>query len=103
MSSITAPYIIICRKLLFSFNSANKMNSKLPNRRETNILRQIYEDASSPGGFGSIEMLYKEGKNRGLTDLNRDKVRRFSNSQQSYTIMRLARKRYPRDRVYYES
>jgi hypothetical protein len=71
----------------------------VPTRHEIVVLRQIYEDARSPGGFGSIEKLYKEGKSWGLSDLNRDKVRRFLNTQKSYTVMRLARKRYPRDRV----
>lgn len=74
-------------------------HKKVLTKHENNILRRIYEDASSPAGFGSIEMLYKEGKNKGLINLNRDKVRRFLNTQKSYTIMRLARKRYPRDRV----
>ena len=62
------------------------------------VLRDIYYDPSHPAGFASVDKLYLAGKKR-IPNLKRAAVRTWLQNQDTYTLHKPSRRRYPRNRV----
>ena len=61
-------------------------------------LKNIYEDLSRPGSYGSVESLYAEARKRGL-QITRKEVKKWLSKMQSYTLHKPTRKRFKRNRT----
>ena len=57
-------------------------------------LKRIYYDVSHPAGYGSLAQLARSMKGK----LSRDEVKEWLQSQETYTLHRPVRKRFPRNR-----
>ena len=73
---------------------------RVPRGRNTprQVLERLYYDPDSPAAFTTVEPLYRAARRRGLT-LTRQAVRDWLKTQDTYTLHRPARRRYPRNRV----
>lgn len=61
-------------------------------------LREIYYDHSHPAGYGSVRSLYLAARKKGLK-LTLDKVKKWLQGQDTYTLHKPARKHFKRNRV----
>ncbi len=61
------------------------------------VLKSIYNNPKHPAGFSNPRTLYHHVKNQGIT---KAKVDEFLKGQESYTLHRQLRKRFPRNRIY---
>lgn len=62
------------------------------------LLRKIYYDASSPGGLGGVEKLYREAK-RINNHVTLKDVKSFLKSSRVYTLHKLQKKKFPRRKI----
>ncbi|KAK3098728.1 hypothetical protein FSP39_022460 [Pinctada imbricata] len=62
-------------------------------------LENIYNDPSHPGGYAGVEKLYQVVKNEGKFKVGRERIRNFLQSQESYSLQRTVRRKFPRNRV----
>ena len=60
------------------------------------VLKAIYFDIKSPGGFGGVQPLYREAKKRLTCELKPRMVAKWLRDAQVYTLHRPARKSFPR-------
>lgn len=61
-------------------------------------LRKIYFDLDDPASFTGVETLYQAAKRR-LPDITKKAVREWLSQQESYTLHKPARKRFPRNSI----
>jgi Integrase core domain/Chromo (CHRromatin Organisation MOdifier) domain len=65
------------------------------------LLEKIYYDPSSPGSFGGIDKLLREANRLYLLThtkkISRHVVRKYLSTQDAYTLIRPARKRFPKN------
>ena len=61
------------------------------------ILEKIYNDPKHPAGFSNPATLYKHVKSYGIS---KKQVKEFLKEQESYTLHRQVRKRFPRNRIF---
>lgn len=62
------------------------------------LLRRLYNNPSSAGGYAGVEALYREARGH-APDITRDDVRHFLEGDRTYTLFKPTRKRYPRLRT----
>lgn len=62
------------------------------------VLEQLYYDPASPAAFTTVEPLWQAARDRGLK-LSRSVVKAWLKEQDTYTLHRPARRRFPRNRV----
>ena len=63
----------------------------------TRLLKNIFTDVSSPGGFSSPENLYNEAKKLDK-NITRKQVQEFLQNQRSYTLHRQIKRKFPRQK-----
>ena len=61
-------------------------------------MKRLYYDPDSPAAFTTLEPLYRAARQRGLK-ITRRAVRDWLKTQDTYTLHRPARRRFPRNRV----
>lgn len=64
----------------------------------SDYLREIYYDPSQPSGYGSVKTLYLAARKKGLK-ITMDGVKKWLQSQDTYTLHKPVRKRFHRNRV----
>lgn len=64
------------------------------------ILSKIYYDPAHPASYAGVDRLYKAVKSKGITKKH---VKKWLQSQQTYTITRPARRRFKRHHIYVTS
>lgn len=64
-----------------------------------NELLALYTKANAPGSYAGVDSLYKAAKAAGLA-VNKNDVRRFLSTLDSYTLLKQKRIRFRRNRVY---
>ena len=64
--------------------------------RKRNILHELYTSYQNPASFGGIRPLYEAAKKHKITLAD---VKAYLSSQPSYTLHRVTRKRFPRQRT----
>ena len=62
-------------------------------------LKKMYYDVDRQSGLSSIERLYRTVKKDGKYDLTRKQIKYFLQSQDTYTLHKPARKKYPRNSI----
>ncbi len=67
--------------------------------KQKELLEKIYSDPKHPAGFSNPAILYKYAKPYGIS---KKQVVEFLKEQESYTLHRQARKRFPRNRIVVE-
>ena len=67
---------------------------------ETRLLKKIYYDPAHPGSFGGVERLHKAVQNESGKKVMIEKVQEFLSEQDTYTLHKPARIRFPRNRVF---
>ena len=65
-------------------------------------LASIYFDPSHPGSFAGPEKLYKAVKSEGTFKIGQHRIRKWLQDQESYSLTKGARRRFPRSRVVVE-
>ena len=63
------------------------------------MLRAIYHNPKDPGSYGGVDKLWRSAKRR-IPNLKRKDVEKFLRSDDSYTLHRQYRVRYPRNRIF---
>ena len=62
-------------------------------------LSSIYNNPQHAGGFSGVEKLYRIVKSEGKYKIGRHRIRRFLQSQESYSLQRPVRRKFRRNRV----
>ncbi|XP_053400449.1 uncharacterized protein LOC128557267 [Mercenaria mercenaria] len=62
-------------------------------------LSSLYFDPNCPVSFAGVEKVYQYIKSQGKYKIGRHRIRKWLQSQQSYSLTRGARRRFPRSRV----
>ncbi|XP_053391513.1 uncharacterized protein LOC128554280 [Mercenaria mercenaria] len=62
-------------------------------------LSSLYFDPNCPVSFAGVEKVYQYIKSQGKYKIGRPRIRKWLQSQQSYSLTRGARRRFPRSRV----
>ena len=62
------------------------------------VLKKVYYDPSNVGSFGSVQNLYTEAKKEYL-DLSLKDVKLWLSSQRTYTLHKVARRKFKRNKV----
>ena len=60
-------------------------------------LRKIYRDPSDAGSFGGVNRLLKSARDKGLLDVTKDKVKKYLESDDAYTLHKPIRKHFKRN------
>ena len=69
---------------------------------ETNqdkYLSKIYKDPKHPGGFAGPQKLYNAVKREGLYDISLKQIKDWLKRQDSYTLHRELRRKFPRNHI----
>ena len=69
-------------------------------KAETRLLKKIYYDPAHPGSFGGVGRLHKAVQNESGKKVMIEKVQEFLSEQDTYTLHKTARIRFPRNRVF---
>ncbi|KAJ8030247.1 hypothetical protein HOLleu_26606 [Holothuria leucospilota] len=64
-----------------------------------NFLRKIYYDLAHPAGFGGVKKLYDAVKRDGRYNITRRAIQEWLKRQNTYTLHKSVRKKFPRNRV----
>ncbi|WP_144077466.1 integrase catalytic domain-containing protein [Solemya velum gill symbiont] len=67
-----------------------------------NYLNSIYFDPGHPASFSGPDKLYHTVKTEGRYHIGKDRVRKWLQDQETYSLTRGARRRFPRSRVIVE-
>lgn len=69
--------------------------------KETKLeyLKRIYTDPKHPGSFSGPDKLLKVTRNDGLFKVTRKDIRKFLESQDTYTVNRFVRRRFRRNKI----
>lgn len=62
-------------------------------------LETLYYDIGHESGLGSLEKLYQWVKDEGVYKLSRTRIKQFLQTQDTYTLHKPIRRRFPRNRV----
>ena len=62
-------------------------------------LAQVYYNPKRSGALGGVERLYRDVKKEGKYDISRAQLKKWLMKQDTYTLHKLARRHYKRNRV----
>ena len=66
------------------------------NKRNIDLLKEIYYNAEDPGSFGGVDKLYRRVKEQGIT---RKEVQNFLRDQRSYSLHKPSRHHFKRNKT----
>ena len=81
-------------------SAKTKAASKRKQKLLWDSLEKIYLSPEDPGALGGVEQLYKRARQANLQGLSKKAVEEYLNGIPAYTLHRVARKKFPRLRIY---
>lgn len=72
----------------------------MASKKTDRVMKSIYYDPSSPGSFGGSERLQRAIQDQTGEKPSSEQVREWLSEQEAYTLHKLARKTFPRNRVF---
>lgn len=64
-----------------------------------NALRNLYKDPSNEGGQGSIDRLFKAGRQAGVKGLTRKMTKEYLQTEKSYQVHKTFKQKFPRSKI----
>ena len=68
-------------------------------KKAAEVLKEIYTNAASPGGFAGVQALYRDAMGRDKS-ITLQHVKHFLEGQRTYGLFKPRRLRYPRSRTF---